>query len=422
MELIKRQRWENLFKKRKLVHVDAVKEFYAKLTVIHLKKKDVVKSSVKGIGIEFDHEKLATILGVPGKNGIYEYIKDVWEESKYMKPLEITRRVANNETLTAARRVKSGEMKPFQRFIHFPVMKNVVPRFGKRDTSSFMDPTYMDHSMARRENGVWWMGSGENRRRDDDMDNPEEEAEKEDEGNKDGFDWEAVIDEAAIEGESGSGEKFYDAEDKDQGSPEVQEETQATTHKVRLDRRNKVALLLAGAHCLRGVSLLAKATARAAIVCLRGRRLVAALLIGRKHGSTARQRGSLPAEPPSPLVGRPRSSPRFLITLLAARTKGDVRCSLLAKGGSGCSLPPLATKIPLLSISTGRRVALLLAGAHCPRGVPLLAKATARAAMVCSRGRWLVAALLVGRKHGLRMLTLVRVSRHARRNTSRFPS
>ncbi|GAB2290673.1 hypothetical protein Dimus_024948, partial [Dionaea muscipula] len=254
-------------------------------------KKDVVKSSVKGIGIEFDHEKLATILGVPGKNGICEYIKDVWEESKYTKPLEITRGVANNETLTAARRVKSGEMKPFQRFIHFLVMKNVVPRFGKRDTSSFMDLTYMDHLMARRlvnlprvmmrhmsyvismkdhelpygdwltmvfeefgvplvdkkgeepkrydyfeetfltmckltrENEVWWMGSGEDRRRDDDMDNPEEEAEKEDEGNKDGFDWEAVIDEAAVEGESGSGEKFYDAEDKDQGSPEVQEET-----------------------------------------------------------------------------------------------------------------------------------------------------------------------------------------------------
>ncbi|GAB2288047.1 hypothetical protein Dimus_022392 [Dionaea muscipula] len=247
---------------------------------------------VKGIGIEFDHEKLATILGVLGKNGICEYIKDVWEESKYTKPLEITRRIANNETLTAARRVKSGEMKPFQRFIYFLVMKNVVPRFGKRDTSSFMDLTYMDHLKARRlvnlprvmmrhmsyvismkdhelpygdwltmvfeefgvplvdkkgeepkrydyfeetfltmckltkENGVWCMGSGENRRRDDDMDNPEEEAEKEDEGNKDGFDWEAVIDEVAVEGESGSGEKFYDAEDKDQGSPEVQEETQ----------------------------------------------------------------------------------------------------------------------------------------------------------------------------------------------------
>ncbi|GAB2290492.1 hypothetical protein Dimus_024769, partial [Dionaea muscipula] len=50
-------RWENLLKKRLLVHVDAVKEFYAKMTRIHLKKKDVVKSSVKGISIEFDHER-----------------------------------------------------------------------------------------------------------------------------------------------------------------------------------------------------------------------------------------------------------------------------------------------------------------------------------------------------------------------------
>ncbi|GAB2283846.1 hypothetical protein Dimus_018333, partial [Dionaea muscipula] len=120
-----RQKWENLFKRREFVFVDAVKEFYARMT-------------------------LASILGIPGNNGIYEYIKDVWEESKYTRPLEITRRFANDKTLMAARRVKSGEMKPFQRFIHFLVMKNVVPRFGKRDTSSFMDLTYMDHLMARR--------------------------------------------------------------------------------------------------------------------------------------------------------------------------------------------------------------------------------------------------------------------------------
>ncbi|GAB2273562.1 hypothetical protein Dimus_008351 [Dionaea muscipula] len=87
------------------------------MTVIHLKKKDVVKSKVRGVEMEFDHEKLATIL--------------------------------------------------------------------------------------------------------------EEEAEEEDEGNKDDFDWEEVIDEATVEGESGSGERFYDAEDKDQGSPEVQEEIPA---------------------------------------------------------------------------------------------------------------------------------------------------------------------------------------------------
>ncbi|GAB2268184.1 hypothetical protein Dimus_003161 [Dionaea muscipula] len=157
MELIRRQKWENLFKRRELVHIDAVKEFYAKMTVIHLKKKDVVKSKVRGVEVEFDHEKLATILGIPGNNGICEYVKDVWEESKYIKPLEITRR--------------------------------------------------------------------ENRRRDDDIDVPaEEEAEKEEE-NQTGFDWEAVIDEATTEGESGSGEKFYDAEDENQGSPEEQEET-----------------------------------------------------------------------------------------------------------------------------------------------------------------------------------------------------
>ncbi|GAB2296573.1 hypothetical protein Dimus_030684, partial [Dionaea muscipula] len=265
MKLIKRQKWENLFKRGELVHVDSVKEFYARMTVIHLKKKDVVKSSVKGVAIEFDHVKLASILG------------DVWEESKYTKPLEITRRFANDETLTAARRVKSGEMKPFQRFIHFLVMKNVVPRFGKRDTSSFMDLTYMDHLMSRRlvnlprvmmrhmsyvismkdhelpygdwltkvfeefgvplvdkkgeepkrtdyfeetfltmcklrrEDGVWWIGSGENRRRDDVVDAPEEEAEEEEE-NQTEFDWEVVIDETAEQGESGSDDQFYDAQ------------------------------------------------------------------------------------------------------------------------------------------------------------------------------------------------------------------
>ncbi|GAB2265900.1 hypothetical protein Dimus_000931 [Dionaea muscipula] len=146
------------------------------MPVVHLKKRDVVKSKVRGVDMEFDHEKLATILGVPGKNGICEYIKDVWEESKYTKPLEITRRFANDGNLMAARRV-----------------------------------------------------NGENRRRDDAVD-VSEEAEEETKGNKDDFDWEAVIDEATVEGESGSGEKFYDAEDKDQSSPEAYEEIRRRLH------------------------------------------------------------------------------------------------------------------------------------------------------------------------------------------------
>ncbi|GAB2292114.1 hypothetical protein Dimus_026366, partial [Dionaea muscipula] len=112
-------RWENLFKKRLLVYVDAVKEFYAKMTRIHLKKKEVVKSSVKGLSIELDHEQSVAILDVPGRTGICEYIKEVWEESRYTKPLEITGRFANDATIMKARRVQSVEMKPSQRFIHF---------------------------------------------------------------------------------------------------------------------------------------------------------------------------------------------------------------------------------------------------------------------------------------------------------------
>ncbi|GAB2292774.1 hypothetical protein Dimus_027009 [Dionaea muscipula] len=123
IDLIKRKKWEKLFKRRELMHIDAVKEFYARLILVHYKKKDVARSSVRGVDIEFDHQRLASILGVPGHNGIC---------------------------------------------------------------------------------------SGENRRRDD-----EEvalaEAVNEEEQNQE-FDWEAVVDEAALQGESGSDDQFYDAQ------------------------------------------------------------------------------------------------------------------------------------------------------------------------------------------------------------------
>ncbi|GAB2297836.1 hypothetical protein Dimus_031922 [Dionaea muscipula] len=230
------------------------------MTVIHLKKKDVVKSCVKSISIEFDHERLAAILDVPGRTGICEYIKEVWEESRYTKPLDITRRIANDETIIAARRVKSSEMKPFQRFIHFLVMKNdhelphgdwltlifeafgvplVIKKGEEPKKYDFFEDTFLTMCKLTRENGIWWIGSGENRRRDDDEAAPEEEAEGEDEGNQDDFDWEAVIDEATVEGESGSGEKFYDAEEEAQGSPELPDEIPVRLHLVQLDRRTR---------------------------------------------------------------------------------------------------------------------------------------------------------------------------------------
>ncbi|GAB2292748.1 hypothetical protein Dimus_026984, partial [Dionaea muscipula] len=282
MNLIKRQKWERLFRRRELMHTAACKEFYANLTMFHYKKKKVARSRVRGVEIEFDSMRLASILGVPGNTGIYEYVKEMWEESKFIKPLEIIRKFANDELINEARRVKSTEMKPFQRFLHFLVMKTIIPLFGKRDTTNFMDLTYMDHlSMRRLVNlprvmmrhmsyvisvkdhelpyGDWMtmvfeafdvplidkQGEEPKRydffeeaflsmcqlkrengvRRDDEEVAPVENEEmNEEEKVQPDFDWEAVVDEVALQGESGSGEKFYDAEDEVHGSAAVVEE------------------------------------------------------------------------------------------------------------------------------------------------------------------------------------------------------
>ncbi|GAB2295816.1 hypothetical protein Dimus_029971 [Dionaea muscipula] len=182
MELIKRRKWENLFKQRLLVHVDHRKGVDAKMKVTHLRKKDVIKSSVKGIDIEFDHERLATILGVHSENGMREYIKEDHE-------------LPYGHWLTLV----------FEAFgVPLVIKKGEEPK--KYD---FFEDTFLTMCKLTREDGVWWIGSGENRRRDD---APEEKEEEEEERNKDDFDWEAVIDEATVEGESGSDDQFYDAQ------------------------------------------------------------------------------------------------------------------------------------------------------------------------------------------------------------------
>ncbi|GAB2297810.1 hypothetical protein Dimus_031897 [Dionaea muscipula] len=162
--------------------------------------------------------RLASILGVPGNNGIYEYIKEVWEESKYIKPLEITRKFANDELLTATRRARSTEIKPFQRVMmrHMSYVISVkdhelpcgdwltmmfkalnVPLVDKQGEEpkryEFFEETFLTMCQLKRENGVWWLGT-------------------------------VVHEEAEIQGESGLGEKFFDAEDQVQGSKDVIEE------------------------------------------------------------------------------------------------------------------------------------------------------------------------------------------------------
>ncbi|GAB2281548.1 hypothetical protein Dimus_016130, partial [Dionaea muscipula] len=117
-DLIKRQKWEELFTKRDLVFKTECREFYKNLAVNISWKKEVAKSMVNRVNIEFDGMTLATILNIPGNNGLCDYIMEVWEENKYCELLEITRKFANDEAILEARRVKSVEMKPFQRLLN----------------------------------------------------------------------------------------------------------------------------------------------------------------------------------------------------------------------------------------------------------------------------------------------------------------
>ncbi|GAB2269111.1 hypothetical protein Dimus_004040 [Dionaea muscipula] len=271
------------------MHVAACKELYANLTVSMSKEKEVARTRVRGVNIELDSMILASIIGVLGNTGICEYIKDVWEESKFYKPLEITKKFANDELLTAARRI-------------------LVPRFGKSDTTSFMDLAYMDHLLTRRlvnlsrvmlrhmayvisvenhelpygdwltmvfeafnvqlldkqgeepkkydffedtflnmcqlkrEQEVWWLEIGGIRRRDVEDEVPAENVENEDVANEgeevqQDFNWEAVNEEAEVQGESGSAEKFYDVEDEVQGSTDVIEEVPEVSTSVSAQQK-----------------------------------------------------------------------------------------------------------------------------------------------------------------------------------------
>ncbi|GAB2275806.1 hypothetical protein Dimus_010555 [Dionaea muscipula] len=58
------------------MHVAACKEFYANLTVSISNEKEVARTRLRGVNIELDSMILASILGVPGNNGICEYIKE----------------------------------------------------------------------------------------------------------------------------------------------------------------------------------------------------------------------------------------------------------------------------------------------------------------------------------------------------------
>ncbi|GAB2288508.1 hypothetical protein Dimus_022838 [Dionaea muscipula] len=150
------------------MHTAACKEFYANLTVFIYKKKEIAKSRVKG----------ASILDVPGHT------------------------------------VKDHEL-PYGDWMSMIFDAFRVPLVDKKGEEpkryDYFEETFLTMCKLKREDGIWWIGTGENWRRDDDDETLEEEVEEEEKDQTD-FDWEAVVDEATVEGESVSDEQFYDAQ------------------------------------------------------------------------------------------------------------------------------------------------------------------------------------------------------------------
>ncbi|GAB2299969.1 hypothetical protein Dimus_034014 [Dionaea muscipula] len=166
------------------------------IVVIHLKKKDVVKSSVKGVAIEFDHDKVASVLGVPGKNGMREYIKDVWEESSTRSHLRLLGGLRNDEAIMdLGREILEASWISLTWIIDIREIGEYA-RVMMRHMSYVI--SVKDHELPELEKigeGMMMMKFRKERVGEEEKDQTE-------------FDWEAVIDEAAEQGESGSDDRF----------------------------------------------------------------------------------------------------------------------------------------------------------------------------------------------------------------------
>ncbi|GAB2296589.1 hypothetical protein Dimus_030700 [Dionaea muscipula] len=150
------------------------------MIVIHSKKKDIVKSKVRGIEMEFDHEKSATIRG-------------------HLKLLDLT----YMDHLMSRRKINLPRVM-IRHMSYVISMKDHELPYGDRLTMVF------------QAFGVPLVDKKERNRRDmiflRKPSSPCVSLPKRMEFGR------------IAEGESGSGERFYDAEDETQGSPEVQEE------------------------------------------------------------------------------------------------------------------------------------------------------------------------------------------------------
>ncbi|GAB2271036.1 hypothetical protein Dimus_005888 [Dionaea muscipula] len=78
-----------------------------------------------------------------------------------------------------------------------------VPLVDKKEEEpkryDYFKETFLAMCQLKRENGMWWIGTAE-------------EAEEEEEAQNSDFDWKVVVDEAALQGESGLNDQFFDVQ------------------------------------------------------------------------------------------------------------------------------------------------------------------------------------------------------------------
>ncbi|GAB2299249.1 hypothetical protein Dimus_033319 [Dionaea muscipula] len=196
------------------------------MTVRLLNEKDVATTKVHGVNIELDCMTLSSILKIPGNYGFSDYVKEVWEEARYyLTYMEyLTAKLPINLPRLMLRHMAYVISVPHHELPYGELLTRVFDTFevplddregDEPVKTDFFKETFLNMSQLKRKNGVWWLGSGANRRRDDEvneMKNEESEEEAKDDDkveNKDEID------------DCGSGEKFYDAMDEERLADEV---------------------------------------------------------------------------------------------------------------------------------------------------------------------------------------------------------
>ncbi|GAB2296819.1 hypothetical protein Dimus_038444 [Dionaea muscipula] len=143
-EIVLKQGWLDLFECSDLVYPLVVRRFYENLHVEKILGDLWRFSKVHGVTIEMTAKSLGKILGIPNK-GYSRYEKGIWEPSKHCIPLRALQRFSTKENPELLKPVLVQDMQPFSRLLHLVVIKNLVPRAGKRSEAGFLDLALMEH-------------------------------------------------------------------------------------------------------------------------------------------------------------------------------------------------------------------------------------------------------------------------------------